>query len=247
MKKVVLVTGSAKGRGKEVILEFAKNNYDCVINYNTSKKEALSLKEEVEKYGVKCLAIKADISSESDVDKMFGEIEEKMGGVDILVNNAGVDFSNLFQKQTTEEFQRTFDVNVLGAYITAKRAYKHMIDNKWGKVINIASTNGINSYYPVCMAYDASKAALISLTHNLSVQFAPFVNVNAVAPGFIGTEEELKGYDDAFLKEECDKILLKRYGKASEVAKLVYFLASEDASFINNTVIRIDGGQYGAN
>ena len=246
MKKTVLVTGSAKGIGKAIIKKFASKGYNCVINYNTSKEEALELKKEIEASGVKCLAIKADISDETAVDKMFKEIEDIFGGVDVLVNNAAVDNYALFPSLSIEDFKKTIDVNVIGAYITSRRAYKYMINNKWGRIINIASTNGINTYYPDTLAYDASKAALISLTHNLAVKFSPFVNVNAVAPGFIGTEAELKDYDDEFLKSEQEKILVKRYGKASEVAELVYFLASEKANFINNTVIRIDGGQYGS-
>ena len=122
-----------------------------------------------------------------------------------------------------------------------------MIDNKWGRIINISSTNGINSYYPVCLEYDASKAALNSLTHNLAIEFAPYLTVNAIAPGFIGTENELNGYDEEFLKEELEKILVKRYGNPEEVAHLVKFLVSDEASYINNSIIRIDGGQYGAN
>ena len=243
MKKTVLVSGSAKGIGAAIIKEFAKEGYNCVINYNTSLEEALELKKEIEAGGVKCLAIQADISDEAAVDKMFKEIEEEFGGVDVLVNNAAIDNYALFPSLKIEDFKKTIDVNVIGAYILARRAYKYMINNKWGRIINIASTNGINTYYPDTLAYDASKAALISLTHNLAIKFSPYVNVNAVAPGFIGTEAELKDYDAEFLKEEQEKILVKRYGKASEVAELVYFLASEKANFINNTVIRIDGGQ----
>ena len=121
-----------------------------------------------------------------------------------------------------------------------------MIDSRYGKIINITSTNGINTYYPMCFDYDASKAALISLTHNLAIQFAPYVNVNAIAPGFIGTEKELEGYDEQFLKSETEKILLRRYGEPQEVAHLVRFLISEEASYINNSIIRIDGGQTGS-
>ena len=113
----------------------------------------------------------------------------------------------------------------------------------YGKIINISSTNGINTYYPMCFDYDASKAALISLTHNLAIQCSPYVNVNAIAPGFIGTESELDGYDQQFLQQETEKILLKRYGKPQEVAYLVKFLISDQAQYINNSVIRIDGGQ----
>lgn len=247
MKKTVLVTGSAKGIGAAIIKEFGNKGYNCVINYNTSKDEAFKLQKELFKNNVECLVIKADVSKEDEVDAMFKEIENKFGGVDVLVNNAAIDLSDLYLNQNVEDFKKTIDVNLIGAYITSKRAYKYMRDINYGRIINIASTNGINTYYPVSLAYDASKAALISLTHNLAIQFAPFATVNAVAPGFIGTESELEGYDEEFLKQEVDKILLKRYGNAEEVAKVVYFLASDDASYINNTVIRIDGGQYGSN
>ena len=162
MKKTVLVSGAAKGIGAAIIKEFAKEGYNCVINYNTSLEEALKLKEEIEASGAKCLAIQADVSNEASVDKMFKEIEEEFGGVDVLVNNAAVDNYALFPSLKIEDFKKTIDVNVIGAYILARRAYKYMINNKWGRIINIASTNGINTYYPDTLAYDASKAALIS-------------------------------------------------------------------------------------
>ena len=118
--------------------------------------------------------------------------------------------------------------------------------NVYGRIINISSTNGINTYYPMCIDYDASKAALISMTHNLAAEFGPYINVNCVAPGFIGTDNELDGYDEEFLKEETEKIMVKRYGKPEEVAYLVRFLISDEANFINNSIIRIDGGQMGS-
>ena len=247
MNKVVLVTGSARGIGRAIIKELASSGYDCVINYNTSKEEALLLKKEIEKLNVRSLVVKCDISKEDEVDEMFNLIEKELGGVDILINNAAIDLPNLFTNKKVEDFKRTLDVNVLGSYIVSKRAYKHMRDNNYGRVINISSTNGINTYYPMGLEYDASKAALISLTHNLSIQFAPFATVNAIAPGFIGTESELDGYDEDFMKSELEKIMLHRFGKEEEVAKLVKFLVSDDASYINNSIIRIDGGQYGSN
>lgn len=247
MKKVVLVTGSAKGIGAAIVKELASSGYDVVINYNTSRIEANKLNEEIKKYNVNSLVIKADVSNETEVDNMFNIIEEKLGGVDILINNAAIDIANVFNKKTVEDFKKTLDVNLIGAYITSKRAYDHMINNKYGKIINISSTNGMNTYYPMGLEYDASKAALNSLTHNLAIQFAPYVNVNAIAPGFIGTEAELKDYDEEFMNMELDKILLRRFGEASEVAKLVKFLISDDAKYINNSIIRIDGGQYSSN
>ena len=247
MGKVALVTGGAKGIGAAICKELASQGMDVVINYLTSEKEANALANELSsQYAAKVLTIKCDVSRENQVDEMIKEIESKLGGVDVLVNNAAIDLSNMWHEKNAEDFRKTLNVNVVGAYNVAKRVYKHMLDKKWGRVINISSTNGINTYFPMCVEYDASKAALISLTHDLALQFAPYVNVNAIAPGFIGTESELDGYDEEFLKSEEEKILVKRYGKPEEVAKLVGFLVSDDASYINNTVIRIDGGQYGA-
>lgn len=247
MNKVVLITGGAQGIGKAIALELGKHGYDIVINYLSSKKEAEILKDKIIKdYGVRCIAIQCDVSKENEVDKMIATIEAKLGGVDILINNAAIDLSNLFHLKNADEFKKTLDVNVVGAFNCSKRVYRHMIDQEYGRIINISSTNGINTYYPMCIDYDASKAALISMTHNLAFEFAPYVNVNCIAPGFIGTENELDGYDEEFLKEETEKIMVNRYGKPEEVAYLVKFLISDEANFINNTIIRIDGGQKGS-
>lgn len=247
MNKVVLVTGGAQGIGKAIILELAKNHYDVVINYLTSNKAAALLEEEIKKnYDVRVITIQADVSKEEEVDAMISLIEKKWGGVDILINNAAVDLSNLFHLKTADEFRKTLDVNVVGAFNCSKRVYRHMLDQEYGRIINISSTNGINTYYPMCIDYDASKAALISLTHNLAFEYGPYINVNAIAPGFIGTDNELDGYDEEFLKEEQEKIMVNRYGKPEEVAYLVKFLISDEANFINNTIIRIDGGQKGS-
>jgi 3-oxoacyl-[acyl-carrier protein] reductase len=247
MSKVALVTGSSKGIGKEIIRVLAKSGYDVVINYNTSEKEAYELNEEISKYNVRSLVIKCDVSNENEVKSMVEEIQSKLGSVDILVNNAAVNYNDFFYKKSVEDFKRTMDVNVLGAFLVSKYVSKDMINNKWGRIINISSTNGINTYYPVCLDYDASKAALISLTHNMAIEFAPYINVNAIAPGFIGTESELEGMDEEFIKSEEEKILIKRMGTPKDVANVVKFLVSEEASYINNTVIRVDGGQYGSN
>lgn len=247
MNKVVLVTGGAQGIGKAIVLELAKNHYDVVINYLTSNKAAALLEEEIKKnYDVRVMTVQADVSKEEEVDAMISLIEKKWGGVDILINNAAIDLSNLFHLKTADEFRKTLDVNVVGAFNCSKRVYRHMLDQEYGRIINISSTNGINTYYPMCIDYDASKAALISLTHNFAFEYGPYINVNAIAPGFIGTDNELDGYDEEFLKEEEEKIMVNRYGKPEEVAYLVKFLISDEANFINNTIIRIDGGQKGS-
>ena len=248
MSKTVLITGGAGGIGSAIALKLAQGKYDIVINYFSSERKAFELREKIIKeYGVKCLAIKADVSKEEEVNAMVEKIEEELGMVDILINNAAIDLPNLYNLKTAEEFRRVLDVNVVGAYNCANRVYRKMLENRFGRIINISSTNGINTYYPMCFDYDASKAALISLTHNMAIQYAPYVNVNAIAPGFIGTEKELEGYDEQFLKQECEKILLGRYGQPEEVGELVSFLISDKAAYINNSVIRIDVGQLNSN
>ncbi len=247
MNRIVLITGAARGIGKAAAIELAQAGYDVVINYLSSEKEANELRDHlIESFNVRAMAVKADVSSEEEVDRMLSQIESTLGPVDVLINNAAIDLSNLFWQKNAEEFRRTLDVNLIGAYNCAVRVFPSMKERNYGRIINIASTNGMNTYYPMSFDYDASKAALISLTHNLAVKFAPEVHVNAIAPGFIGTESELEGYDEEFLKQETDKILLERYGKPEEVAHLIRFLISDQADYINNTVIRIDGGQNGS-
>ena len=247
MSRLVLITGAANGIGKAIALELAKSGYAIAINYCHSKAKAEDLRDHIkEMYHVPCVAVYADVSKEDEVDAMVSEVEKEIGGIDVLVNNSAIDLSNLFQLKNADEFRRTLDVNVVGAYNCCNRVYRHMKEQEYGRIINISSTNGINTYYPMSFDYDASKAALNSLTHDMAIQFAPYVHVNAIAPGFIGTENELDGYDEEFLKEECEKILVQRYGEPEEVAYLVKFLISSQADYINNSIIRIDGGQKGS-
>lgn len=245
MNRVALVTGSGRGLGRSIAIELAKNGYNIVINYNHSEDRALKVKEEIEKYNVKVLLIKCDISNEEEVKKMVDEVIKTFNKIDVLVNNAAVCYDSLYEDKNVNNFKRTMEVNVIGTFLVSKYVGNIMYDNKYGKIVNISSTNGINTYFPMCLDYDASKAAIISLTHNLAMQYAPYVNVNAVAPGFIATETEVNNMDEEFIKSEEEKIFLRRMGNEEEVAKVVRFLVSDDASYINNEIIRVDGGMYG--
>ena len=245
MNKVAIVTGSSRGLGRACLLELAKNNYDVVINYNNSEERAKLVKEEVEQLGVKALLVKCDISNEEDVEVMVSKVIKEFGRIDVLVNNAAVCYDSLYDDKTAENFKKTLDVNVVGTFLVSKYVGDIMYQNKYGKIVNISSTNGINTYFPMCLDYDASKAGIISLTHNLAMQYGPYVNVNAVAPGFIATETEVNNMDEDFIKSEEEKIFLRRIGQEEEVAKVIRFLVSDDASYINNEVIRVDGGMYG--
>lgn len=242
LEKVALVTGSSRGIGAATIIEFAKKGYSVVINYVNSEEEAMALKKQVEEeYHVASLAIKADVSREEEVSNMIEEVIHTFGHIDCLVNNAGIAIDTLFEDKTVENFRKTLDVNLIGTFLVSKYVGKYMLKEKKGSIINISSTNGIDTVYPMSLDYDASKAGVISLTRNLAIQYAPYIRVNSVAPGWVLTDmnQEL---DSEFIKEECESILENRFADPSEIAKVVVFLASDDASYINNEVIRVDGG-----
>lgn len=245
MKRVALITGASRGIGAGIAKKFAENGYDIILNYNNSEEQALRLAKELSKI-TEVLPIKCDVSKEQEVINMVNAAIKRFGRIDVLVNNAGISIDKLFAEKTPDDFRKTFDTNVIGTFLLSKLVGEIMSGNRWGRIINISSTNGINTYFPMCADYDASKAAINSLTHNLAVQFAPYVNVNAIAPGFIGTESELGAMDKEFIDYEKEKIMVRRIGTEEDVANLALFLASDNASFINNEIIRIDGGTYGA-
>ena len=238
----VLVTGSSRGIGKAIILEYAKNGYDVIINYNNSEKEALELKNYVEtNYNVKALVVKCDISRESEIDSMINKIYKEFGHLDILVNNASIDSDQDFELKTKDEFMKTLEVNLVGTYLLSKKIGLKMQKRKTGTIINISSTNGIDTTYPESIDYDASKAGVISLTHNLANYFAPYIRVNTICPGWVNTDMN-KDLDKVFVDEEISKILLNRFAEKEEIANLAYFLGTDKASYINDSIIRIDGG-----
>lgn len=240
--KVVLITGASRGIGAEAAKVFASNNYNVVINYNNSPDVALKLKEEIEnKYHVTALCIKCDVSNELEVKSMVGKVVDTFGHIDVLVNNAGIAIDTTFEDKTVENFRKTLDINLIGTFIVSKYVGKYMLENKSGTIINVASTNGIDTIYPESLDYDASKAGVISLTKNLALQYAPYIRVNAVAPGWVNTDMN-KELDQSFIEKENEKILLNRFAQPEEIAKVIYFLATPDASYINSEVIRIDGG-----
>ena len=242
MNKVVLITGASRGIGASIVKKMASLNYNVVINYNNSKKEAEQLQKEIEeKYKIKSIIVKADVSSEDDIKNMINETIDTFGRLDCLVNNAGIAIDCPFEDKTKENFMKILDTNLIGPFLTSKYAYKYLKEQKNSSIINIASTNGIDTIYPESLDYDASKAALISLTKNLALEFAPNIRVNCVAPGWTLTDMN-KELDKKYIEEEMDKILLSRFAQPSEIANVVAFLANDDASYINGEVIRVDGG-----
>ena len=240
--KTVFVTGGSRGIGKVIVMDFARKGYNVVINYIKEDNQAKELKEKLEKeYHIKVLTIRADVSNENEVQKMIDTIINKFGRIDVLVNNAGIAIDKEFEDRTVEDWKRTLSVNLIAPFIVSKYVGNEMLKNKYGRIINISSTNGINAFFPTSIDYDASKAGLINLTHNLAIQFAPYINVNCVAPGWVNTDMN-KELPKDLIEEETNKIYKKRFAEPSEIAKVVTFLASDDADYINDEIIKVDGG-----
>lgn len=240
--KVVLVTGASRGIGKATIIEFAKKGYNVVINYKSSKMEAEKLRETVERnYNIKALTIKADVTNENDIKYMVEQTIKEFGRIDVLVNNAGIAIDKDMSERTVEDFSKTLNTNLISPFIISREVAKYMLENKNGKIINVSSTSGSAVLTPESIDYDCSKSALNTLTRELAFAYAPFINVNAVAPSWVNTEIN-KTLSREYIEQESNKIWLKRFAEPEEIARVIVFLASDDASFINGEVLKVDGG-----
>ena len=242
--KIALVTGAARGIGRATATELARCGANIIINYLHSKEsEVAKFAKQLEtEFGIKSLAIRADISDESAVKEMIAAAVKKFGRIDILVNNAGIAIDKEFDKRALADWQKTFATNLFGTFLVSKHVGKIMMKNKYGKIVNLSSTSGMNDFSPYAIDYNASKAALVSLTKSLAIQFSPYVNVNAIAPGWVNTDMN-KDLPADYMAEEMQKVCLKRIAEPAEMAKVIRFLASDDASYVNGAVIVADGGR----
>ena len=237
--KVALITGSSRGIGKATALLFAKEGAKIVVNYSKSEKEANEVVDEIKRLGSDAISIKCDVSDETQVKKMVGQVVKRFGRIDILVNNAGLVFDVPFKNRTVEQWKRTLGVDLIGVFICSKHVVPHMPNG--GRIVNLSSTNGINNFTPEAMDYDAAKAGVIVLTKDLAKELAPNIIVNAVAPGWVDTAMN-KSLPKEFIKKETEQIYLKRFAKPEEIAKAILFLASDDASYITGITLIVDGG-----
>lgn len=237
----VLITGAATGIGKATALCFAADGYHVAVHYNKSKKEALTLCDDIAAQGGRALAVHADVKDAAQVKAMAQRVTEVFGRVDVLVNNAGIVQSKLFTDLTADEWDTMFDVNVKGVFHCCQSVLPGMISRKAGCIVNVSSIWGLVG--ASCEAhYSAAKAAVIGLTKALAKELGPSgIRVNAVAPGVIETAM-IAGMDDetrGALKEETP---LGRFGTAQEIAQAIRFLASDKASFITGQVLSPNGG-----
>ena len=241
MNKVALITGSSRGIGKQIAIKFAKNGYNIVVNYINKNEEVEKTIEELKQFGIEVLEAQGDISNYEQSEKIVNSTIEKFGQIDVLVNNAGITKDMLIMRMKKEDFTKVIDVNLVGTFNITKNVIPHMMKKRTGRIINISSVVGISGNAGQCN-YAASKAGIIGFTKSLAKELASRnILVNAVAPGFI--ETNMTDVLQENVKEEIKKqIPLKRIGKAEDVANAVYFLTSEESSYITGQVLQVDGG-----
>lgn len=239
--KVALVTGGSRGIGRAIALFLAQEGAKVAINYAGRKEAAAQVMEMVKQQGGEAIAIQANVAEQKAVDEMVKQVVEAFGRLDILVNNAGITRDNLLMRMKETEWDEVIAVNLKGVFNCTKAVTRQMLKQKWGRIINISSVSGLLGNAGQAN-YAAAKAGVIGLTKTAARELASRgVTVNSVAPGFIETEMT-DVLDEQVKKQLFDQIPLGRFGTVEEVAKVVRFLASDDAAYITGQTISVDGG-----
>ena len=241
-RKVALITGGSRGIGKAIAKKFAKEGYDIVINYVSESAELGKVKEEmIENRNVDILFVKAVVTNYNGCEEMIKEVINKFGRIDVLVNNAGITKDGLLMRMKEEDFDKVIEVNLKGTFNVTKNVIPYMMKQRSGKIVNISSVVGIGGNAGQAN-YAASKAGIIGFTKSVAKELASRnILANCVAPGFIKTDMT-DVLSDA-VKENINKqIPLNKMGEADEVANAVYFLASEENTYITGQVLNVDGG-----
>lgn len=240
-RKSALVTGASRGIGRAIALQLAQDGFNIAINYNGNKEKADEVAEEVEALGVNAMVIQANVSEETAVQEMVKAVIDKFGSLDVLVNNAGITKDNLIMRMKEEDFSDVIDINLKGVFLTTKAATRQMMRQRSGKIVNVSSIVGVSGNAGQAN-YVAAKAGVIGLTKTTAQELAARnIQVNAVAPGFIATDMT------DVLNDEQKAAMLQmipqgKFGEASDVAKVVGFLASPQANYITGQTIHVDGG-----
>ncbi len=240
--KTALITGGARGIGRDISLSLSEKGFDIGINFRKSKKEAEQLKREIEeRFNRKVLLLKGDVSRRRDVQGMVRDFIKEFGRIDVLVNNAGITKDNLVIRLTENDFREVIDVNLIGTFLMTKEVIPYMLRRRSGSIINISSIVGIFGNKGQTN-YSASKAGIIGFSKSLAKEVASRnIRVNVIAPGFIETDMT-DGLPDEIKEKILKNIPLGRFGKPREVSHLVTFLASDESSYMTGQVFLIDGG-----
>lgn len=239
--KTAIVTGGSRGIGRSICVSLAKAGANVVTCYANGAEGAEETVKLCEEFGVKAMAIKADVSNYEDVSAMVAKTKEEFGSVDILVNNAGITKDNLMLKMTEADFEQVVDTNLKGAFLFTKDVSKLMLKQRSGRIINISSVVGVMGNAGQ-VNYAASKAGLIGMTKSVAKELASRgITCNAIAPGFIETDMTAK-LPENVVDEMMKNIPMKKLGAGEDIANTVVFLASDMASYITGQVICVDGG-----
>jgi 3-oxoacyl-[acyl-carrier protein] reductase len=243
--RVAIVTGGGRGIGRTIALKLAEVGATVVVNDIGEASPVGSVVEEIKAMGGQSLAVLADVSSSSDVARLVEETVAAYGKVDILVNNAGITRDQLIIRMSDEDWDRVLSVNLKGAFLCARAVLRHMIKQRWGRIISIASIVGLVGN-PGQANYASAKAGIIGFTRTVAKEVgARGITANAIAPGFIDTEMTQRLEED--WKQQLKKqIPLGYFGSPRDVAEAVAFLASEEARYITGQVLSVDGGMAGA-
>lgn len=239
--KTAIVTGAARGIGREIARALAKEGAFVIVNYNGSREKAEETVEEIRKDGGKAEVYQCDVSDFQASEEMVKNILATHSRVDILVNNAGITRDGLIMKMSGEDFERVIDINLKGCFHMIRHLSRQFLKQRSGKIINISSISGILGNVGQAN-YAASKAGIIGLTKSVARELASRgINVNAIAPGFIETEMT-DVLSDAVKEAAVKQIPMGHFGKPEDVAELAVFLASDRAKYITGQVISVDGG-----
>jgi len=240
MRKTVFITGASRGIGRAAALKFAKEDYNVVINCVNNRNMLKDVRNEVEAYGVSCLALCRNVGNYEQAEEMFREIQRRFTGVDILINNAGISHIGLFGDMDINQWNEVIESNLTSVFNCCKLAVPYMIQCKEGKIINISSVWGVAG--ASCeVAYSASKGGVNALTKALGKELAPSnIQVNAVACGVVDTDMNRQLTDDERI-DLMDEIPAGRFATADETADFIYRLAIGN-NYLTGQVIRFDGG-----
>lgn len=239
--KIAVVTGSSRGIGRAIALEFASRGAMVVINYNGSAERALEVKNEIEAKNGRAGIYQYDVSDFEQCGEFIKRVIKDFGRIDILVNNAGITRDGLTMKMSEEDFDDVLRVNLKGTFNTIRFVSRQMLKQRSGRIINMASVVGIAGNAGQ-INYAASKAGVIGVTKTAARELASRgITVNAIAPGFIETEMTAV-LSDRVREATAAQIPLGRFGRPEDIAKTAAFLASDDAGYITGQVIQVDGG-----
>ncbi|KYH28737.1 3-oxoacyl-[acyl-carrier-protein] reductase FabG [Clostridium thermopalmarium DSM 5974] len=241
--KNAIITGASRGIGRAIALRLAELGANVVLNYRSDLNSVEEVVKQVEEKGVKALAVKGDVSSFDDAKRIVDETIENFGSIDILVNNAGITKDTLLMRMKEEEFDRVINVNLKGVFNCTKHVVPVMLKQRSGRIINISSVVGLSGNAGQAN-YAAAKAGIIGFTKSIAKEIGSRgITVNAIAPGYIETDMT-EVLSDKVKEQIKANIPLKRLGTPKDIANVVAFLSSEDASYITGQVLSVDGGMH---